>query len=69
VNADAGVFFALWLQKPLRIAAANPSGALADAVARCIAGQEVCRVWRNLLPAQVWAYSERTLPLDHGALQ
>jgi phosphatidylethanolamine/phosphatidyl-N-methylethanolamine N-methyltransferase len=37
VNADAGVFFALWLQKPLRIAAANPSGArLADAVARCI---------------------------------
>src|SRR5258708_39160809 len=37
VNADASVFFALWLQKPLRIAAANPSGAhLADAVARCI---------------------------------
>jgi len=37
VNADAGVFFALWLQKPLCIAAANPSGArLADAVARCI---------------------------------
>jgi phosphatidylethanolamine/phosphatidyl-N-methylethanolamine N-methyltransferase len=37
VNADANVFFALWLQKPLRIAAANPSGArLADAVARCI---------------------------------
>jgi phosphatidylethanolamine/phosphatidyl-N-methylethanolamine N-methyltransferase len=35
--ADAGVFFALWLQKPLRIAAAKPSGArLADAVARCI---------------------------------
>ena len=35
--ADASVFFALWLQKPLRIAAANPSGArLADAVARCI---------------------------------
>jgi phospholipid N-methyltransferase len=27
----------LWLQKPLRIAAANPSGVrLADAVARCI---------------------------------
>ena len=194
MNADASVFFALWLQKPLRIAAANPSGArLADAVARCIdlarpgpvlelgagtgsltqglvragcsperiialerepalvavlrrefpamtviagdatrireylagsverlagvvsslpikwfpaaeqyaivrpcldllgpdgrflqltnaftsplpidrlgiAGQEVCRVWRNLLPAQVWAYSERSLPLDHGAL-
>jgi phosphatidylethanolamine/phosphatidyl-N-methylethanolamine N-methyltransferase len=37
VNADASVFFALWLQKPLRIAAANPSGArLADAIARCI---------------------------------
>src|SRR5437899_4164929 len=37
VHADASVFFALWLQKPLRIAAANPSGArLADAVGRCI---------------------------------
>ena len=37
MNADASVFFALWLQKPLQIAAANPSGArLADAVARCI---------------------------------
>ncbi len=37
MNADANVFFALWLQKPLRIAAANPSGArLADAVARYI---------------------------------
>ena len=37
MNADACVFFALWLQKPLRIAAVNPSGArLADAVARCI---------------------------------
>ena len=37
MNADASVFFALWLQKPLRIAAANPSGArLADAIARCI---------------------------------
>jgi phosphatidylethanolamine/phosphatidyl-N-methylethanolamine N-methyltransferase len=195
MNADASVFFALWLQKPLRIAAANPSGdRLADAVARCIdlarpgpvlelgagtgsltrglvragcsperiialerepalvavlrrefpamtviagdatrigeylagnverlagvlsslpikwfpaaaqnaivkpcldllgpggrflqltnafssplpvhrlgiAGQEVCRVWRNLLPAQIWAYSERPLPIDHGALQ
>ncbi len=32
--ADASVFFALWLQKPLRIAAANPSGGrLADAMA------------------------------------
>ena len=37
MHADAGVFFALWLQRPLRIAAAKPSGArLADAVARCI---------------------------------
>ena len=37
MDADAGVSFALWLQKPLRIAAAAPSGArLADAVARCI---------------------------------
>ena len=37
VNADASVFFALWLQKPLRIAAVNPSGArLADALARCV---------------------------------
>jgi phosphatidylethanolamine/phosphatidyl-N-methylethanolamine N-methyltransferase len=37
MNADASVFFALWLQKPLRIAAAKPSGArLADAVARCV---------------------------------
>ena len=37
MSADASVFFALWLQKPLRIAAANPSGArLADVVAGCI---------------------------------
>jgi phosphatidylethanolamine/phosphatidyl-N-methylethanolamine N-methyltransferase len=37
VSVDAVVFFALWLQKPLRIAAAYPSGArLADAVAGCI---------------------------------
>ena len=37
MHADAGVFFALWLQKPLRIAAAKPSCArLADAVAHCI---------------------------------
>lgn len=32
--ADATVFFALWLQRPLRIAAVNPSGQrLADAIA------------------------------------
>ena len=37
MSADASVFFALWLQKPLRITAANPSGArLADEVARYI---------------------------------
>jgi len=35
--ADAAVFFGLWLQKPLRIAAANPSGPhLADALARFV---------------------------------
>ena len=35
--ADATVFFGLWLQKPLRIAAANPSGPyLADALAHCV---------------------------------
>jgi phosphatidylethanolamine/phosphatidyl-N-methylethanolamine N-methyltransferase len=37
VAADASVFFGLWLQKPLQIAAANPSSArLADTIARCI---------------------------------
>jgi phosphatidylethanolamine/phosphatidyl-N-methylethanolamine N-methyltransferase len=35
VAADATIFFGLWLQKPLRIAAATPSGArIADAIAR-----------------------------------
>ena len=34
MTADVSVFFALWLQKPLRIAAANPSGGrLADVMA------------------------------------
>jgi phosphatidylethanolamine/phosphatidyl-N-methylethanolamine N-methyltransferase len=34
VASDASVFFALWLRKPLRIAAANPSGQrVADAIA------------------------------------
>jgi phosphatidylethanolamine/phosphatidyl-N-methylethanolamine N-methyltransferase len=38
VAADATVFFGLWLQRPLRIAAANPSGVhLADAIARNVA--------------------------------
>lgn len=35
--ADATIFFGLWLQKPLRIAAANPSGPyLADTLAHCV---------------------------------
>src|SRR5437764_2125069 len=34
---DVMIFFGLWLQRPLAIAATNPSGVrLADAVARCI---------------------------------
>jgi len=38
VSAGATVFFGLWLQKPMRIAAANPSGRrFADALARCVA--------------------------------
>jgi phosphatidylethanolamine/phosphatidyl-N-methylethanolamine N-methyltransferase len=37
MEADAAVFFGLWLQKPLRIAAVNPSGArLANALARYV---------------------------------
>jgi phosphatidylethanolamine/phosphatidyl-N-methylethanolamine N-methyltransferase len=37
VDADARLCFALWLQKPLRTAAAKPSGArLADAMASCV---------------------------------
>ena len=34
-----------------------------------IVGQEVCRVWLNLLPAQIWAYSLRSAPIDHGAVR
>jgi len=35
--ADAAVFFGLWVQKPLRITAANPAGPhLADALARFV---------------------------------
>jgi phospholipid N-methyltransferase len=96
VSAGATVFFGLWLQKPMRIAAANPSGRrLADAIARCVelellgpggrflqmtnafssplqmkplglAGAEICRVWLNLLPAQIWAYSQKSEPLAAG---
>jgi phosphatidylethanolamine/phosphatidyl-N-methylethanolamine N-methyltransferase len=37
VAADPIIFFGLWLQKPLGIAAANPSGRrLANAIARCV---------------------------------
>ena len=37
MSAGATVFFGLWLQKPMRIAAANPSGRrFADAIARCV---------------------------------
>ena len=37
VATNASVFFGLWLQKPLRLAAANPSGArLADAIAALV---------------------------------
>jgi phosphatidylethanolamine/phosphatidyl-N-methylethanolamine N-methyltransferase len=32
-----------------------------------IAGREVARVWRNLLPAQIWAYSDSALPGRVGA--
>ena len=28
-----------------------------------IAGREICRVWLNLLPAQIWAYSQKAQPL------
>ena len=37
MSAGATVFFGLWLQKPMRIAAANPSGRrFADALAGCV---------------------------------
>ena len=37
VDAAARLCFALWLQKPLRTVAVNPSGArLADAMASCV---------------------------------
>ena len=31
-----------------------------------IVGEEVCRVWRNLLPAQIWSYSKRAEVPDGG---
>jgi phosphatidylethanolamine/phosphatidyl-N-methylethanolamine N-methyltransferase len=35
-----------------------------DALA--IAGEEICRVWRNLLPAQIWSYTMRSGPPGGG---
>jgi phosphatidylethanolamine/phosphatidyl-N-methylethanolamine N-methyltransferase len=32
-----------------------------------ITGQEICRVWRNLLPAQIWSYSRRSDAQGGGA--
>ena len=32
-----------------------------------IAGQEICRVWRNLLPTQIWSYSKRSKVQSSGA--
>ncbi len=31
-----------------------------------IAGREICRVWLNLLPAQIWAYSQKSEPIAAG---
>jgi phosphatidylethanolamine/phosphatidyl-N-methylethanolamine N-methyltransferase len=31
-----------------------------------IAGREVCRVWLNLLPSQIWAYSQISEPVAAG---
>jgi hypothetical protein len=71
--ADASVFFALWLLKPLQIAAANSSSnRLANTIAVQVdltrpgpvlesgagTGCEVARVWFNLLPAQIWCYRD-----------
>ena len=61
MSADASVFFRLWLQKPLRLAAANPSGArLADAVARCI---DLAR------PGPVLELGAGTGSLTHGLIR
>jgi phosphatidylethanolamine/phosphatidyl-N-methylethanolamine N-methyltransferase len=32
-----------------------------------IAGEEICRVWRNLLPAQIWSYSKRSEAQSGGS--
>jgi phosphatidylethanolamine/phosphatidyl-N-methylethanolamine N-methyltransferase len=32
-----------------------------------IVGEEICRVWRNLLPAQIWSYSKRSEAQSGGA--
>lgn len=31
-----------------------------------IVGEEICRVWLNLLPAQIWSYSQPSEPLARG---
>jgi phospholipid N-methyltransferase len=84
MRGDHALFFGLWLQKPLQIAAITPGSAtfVAPCLARLgpggrflqmtnafssriaiaplgIAGARVAYVWRNLPPAQVWAYSAR----------
>jgi phospholipid N-methyltransferase len=54
MRGDHALFFGLWLQKPLQIAAITPSSEPLG-----IAGARVAYVWRNLPPAQVWASSAR----------
>jgi len=31
-----------------------------------ISGREICRVWLNVLPAQIWAYTQKTEPVSVG---
>lgn len=31
-----------------------------------ISGREICRVWLNVLPAQIWAYMQKTEPVPAG---
>jgi phosphatidylethanolamine/phosphatidyl-N-methylethanolamine N-methyltransferase len=33
-----------------------------------IAGREICRIWLNLLPAQIWAYSRPGEPAPAGVV-
>ena len=34
-----------------------------------IAGREIARVWLNMLPTQIWTYSERSLPFGNGGTE